>query len=90
MPNATPLQLPLAQLAPASSANGFAITPSDSNQLANVTREVYVGVTGDLTVIFSGDSSAVLMKAVPVGRYPWSLKQVKSTGTTASQIVGLY
>lgn len=84
------LQLAAAQYAPASSSNSFAITPDDGNQLAQTTRYLYVGVTGDVEVLLAGDTAAVLLKAMPVGLYPLAVKQVKQTGTTATNLVGLY
>jgi len=67
----------------------FAITPADAD-LAVVTRGIYVGVTGDLAVILSGDTAVVTFKAVPAGSLlPIRAKQVRAA-TTASSILGLY
>jgi hypothetical protein len=74
-----------------SDTNYFSITPSDSTILptggANL---IYVGVTGDLTVLGANDTDPVTFKSVPVGwfkmRYP--VQKVMATGTTASQLVG--
>ncbi len=66
------------------------ITPHDTNELATATRAIYVGVAGDVTATLARDSASVLFKAMPVGVHPISVKLVKSTGTTATNIVGLY
>lgn len=66
---------------------GATVTPHDSN--ANQFSALYVGGTGDVTVIGrNGDS--VLFKAVPVGAIlPIATSKVMSTGTTATLITGL-
>jgi hypothetical protein len=73
---------------PASSA--FAITPHNTNELDYVTREIYVGGAGNIAVVMvSGDE--VTFTAVPAGsRLPYRVKQVKSTGTTATSLIGVY
>lgn len=68
-----------------------AVTPSDSADLTFVTRGVYVGVAGDLTVTPAyGASASVLFKAVPAGSLlPIRVSRIWATGTTATQIVAL-
>lgn len=71
--------------------DGAAITPSDSTPLAQPTRAIYVGGAGDVVVILLGDSSAVTFKAVPVGTWLWvRAATVKSTGTTATNLLALW
>lgn len=68
----------------------FAITPHDTNELAYVVSEIYVGGTGDLKVLFMNDTTAVTFKAVPVGTViKGKIKRVDSTGTTATLLVGV-
>jgi len=70
----------------------FAISPHDVNELAYYTRAIYVGATGDVAVALVGDQpgASVVFKAVPVGTVlPVCAKLVKSTGTTATQLVAL-
>jgi len=82
---------PTALVANGPSPHGFSITPNDSTALASVTRGIYVGGAGDVTLTLAGDSVAVLLKAVPVGTFlPVCASYVKATGTTATQLVGLY
>lgn len=82
----------------------IAVTPSDTKDVTNATGDgarvyasgLYVGVSGDVAVVVASDASnagagtAVTFKAVPVGWFPVQVRRVMSTGTTASQIVGLY
>ncbi len=74
--------------APATSA--FAITPNNSTQLTSVTRAVYVGGAGNLTVLMDNDTSNVTFTGVPAGSIlPIRVRLVAATGTTATSIVGL-
>lgn len=67
----------------------FAITPSDSVNFTTNARSLYVGVTGDVSILTNGGAT-VLFKAVQAGSIlPQIAKRVNATGTTASFIVGL-
>jgi hypothetical protein len=69
----------------------FAITPNDSAELAFVTRSIWVGVGGDIVAIYRDDSAAVTLKNVPSGsRISGRFKQVNSTNTTATNLIGEY
>jgi hypothetical protein len=71
--------------------NAVAVTPDDNNDLADVTRFLYVGGTGDVTVNMLGTGSAIQLKAVPVGTLlPIWVTRVKATGTSATNLVALY
>jgi hypothetical protein len=71
--------------APASSS--AAVTPSDSTDLSNITRWVYVGASGSLVVIM-GDGTTATFAEVPAGTLlPIRVSRVKATGTTATDIV---
>lgn len=64
-----------------------AITPSDSTDLTAVTREIYVGGAGNISVIWADGRETV--EPVAAGeRLPWRLRRVKATGTTATGIRG--
>lgn len=71
---------------------GFAITPVDATDLASVTRGIYTGTGGTLVCVLEDDTSTVTFTNVPAGIVlPLRIKQVYSTGTTASMgLVGLY
>lgn len=67
----------------------FAITKHDTNPLPEVTRCIYVGAAGDLKVRGVEDSADVTFKAVPVGTtIVGQFTHVRSTGTTAADLVG--
>lgn len=68
-------------------SDGFAITPADTD-LADVTRALWVGTAGNLTLVMASGATLVLTN-VPAGSLlPLKVTQVKAA-TTASGIVGL-
>jgi hypothetical protein len=68
-----------------------AVTPSDTVDLTTYAKALYIGVTGDVTVIPVGQTTAVTFKSHPVGYFVGcQVRRVNSTGTTASQILALY
>lgn len=78
---------PAAITAPATRAE--AVTPHDVNELASVTRALYVGGAGNVALVMA-DGTAATLTAVPVGALlPIRVRQVKATGTTATNLVGL-
>lgn len=67
-----------------------AVTPDDDTDLANVTRVLYVGGAGDVSVILSWDTAAVTFSSVPAGTFmPIRAKRVLLTGTTATNLLAL-
>jgi hypothetical protein len=73
-----------------SASKHFAVTPHDSTNFTYLTRAIYVGVAGHVTVV-TEDDVAVLYKNVPAGgRIDVVAKRVNSTGTTATDMVGMY
>ncbi len=66
-----------------------AITPADA-PLAFVTNAVWVGGTGNLSVVMVGGET-VTFNSVPAGYLFRGLRavQIRSTGTTATNIVAL-
>ena len=82
---------PTAQVTPGPNVHGFAISPNDTTALTALTRAIYVGGAGDISLILAGDTAAVTFKAVPVGTtLDVCASLVKSTGTTATNLLGLY
>jgi hypothetical protein len=69
---------------------GFAVTPHDTNALSFVTRELFIGTGGNIALeLKHGDS--ITLNNVPDGaRLPYRVSKLLATGTTASDIVGLY
>lgn len=71
--------------------NAFAVTPNDSSDLAHVTRGLWVGGAGNISVDLNGGQTAVLFSGVPAGTLlPLAVTRVRSTNTTASLIVAVY
>ncbi len=67
----------------------FTVTPSDATIFSIQTRALYVGTSGDLAVRMS-DGTLPIFKGVPGGAVlPIAVDKVLTTGTTASNIVGL-
>ena len=71
--------------------NALTVTPSDSADLSVIARGLYIGGAGDVTIIMQGDTNPVTLSAANAGTIlPVRAKRVKSTGTTATNIVELY
>lgn len=69
--------------------DGLAITTSDTLDLTYVTRGIYVGGAGDVTLITQGGTT-LTFKAVPVGTVlNVRATRVKATLTTATNLIGL-
>lgn len=69
--------------------SSFTIVKDDSEELGAVTRAIYVGGAGDIALTML-DYTTCLLKAVPVGTtLRVRARLVKSTGTTATLMVGL-
>lgn len=67
----------------------FAITPDDAAALPRLTRSLYVGGGGDLTVEMER-GEVVTFVSVPAGTLlPLQLRKV-TTATTATSLIGLY
>lgn len=79
------------QFATHTAQNAVAVTPDNSTDLpGGPCRALYVGTTGDISLIPAGGSSAVTFAAVAVGILPVAVKRVRATSTTATNIVALY
>jgi hypothetical protein len=69
--------------------NAVLITPSDSEDLATVTRAVYVGGAGDMKVTMQ-DSGTVLFSGIPAGTtLPIRVSRIWATTTDATLIIAL-
>ena len=70
--------------------NAAVVTPDNSNDLAHVTRALFVGGAGNLNVD-TADGDTVLFTGVTAGMIlPLAVKRVRSTSTTATNIVALW
>ena len=71
--------------------SGFAVTPDDNNDLTYQTRYLYAGVSGDVKATLAHDGSTVVFKSLAAGvLHPIAVSRVWATGTTATNILGLY
>ena len=63
------------------------VTPSgDVTDLTYVTRALHCNVAGNVAVLMAGDTVSVV-KAVNAGvTYPWRVRRVLQTGTTATVV----
>ena len=69
---------------------GFDITPDDDADLATLPRALMVGGAGAPAVICK-DGSALTLPGLTTGAiYPIRVRRVLATGTTATDIKGLY
>lgn len=70
---------------------GAAVTPSDSTDMNIVSRALYVGGAGNLSVVMAGDGATVVFTAVPAGTVlPISVMRVNATGTTATNVTAIW
>lgn len=73
--------------APANHA--FAVTPSDSTDLSEVTRALYVGGAGAVAAVMESGASVTFSSVAGGTVLPLRLRQIRATGTTATNLVGL-
>lgn len=71
-------------------ADGAAVTPHDTNELSTYSRALYVGTGGDLVVTLRSGNDVTLTGVVSGSLLRLWCTKVKSTGTTASDIVALW
>lgn len=70
--------------------SGGAVTPSDSVDLATLSRALWVGGAGDVKVTLQGGTT-VTLSAVPAGSMlPLQCSRVWATGTSATLIIALW
>lgn len=67
-------------------AGGVTVTPSDTTQLGLV--GLYVGTTGNVTVVDKYGTTLAFANAPAGFILPMGIAKVKATGTTASDIIG--
>ena len=68
-----------------------AITPDDDNDLpGGETRAIYVGGDGNIVVVDSTGTQSTLVGAVAGSILPVKVRRVRSTSTTAANLVAMY
>ena len=71
------------------SSLAYAITPHDTNPLITVTKAIYVGVAGNVTLRAINSAADVTYRNVPTGAYlTVRASHVRAAGTTAGDLVG--
>ena len=73
---------------PASTA--IVVTASNTTVLKKNCRSLYIGVSGDVAVETIEGGTPVVFTNVPVGVLPIGPVRVRATGTTATEIIGLW
>lgn len=68
----------------------IAVTPSDSTDLAFVARAIYVGGTGNLTVISPTGQSTLFANIAEGMIHPIRCNRIMATGTTATGLVAIW
>lgn len=66
-----------------------AVSPSDSVDLAQASRALYVGGAGNVTVLTVGGQTVTFTSVLAGSILPVRVVRVNFTGTTASNIVAL-
>lgn len=71
-----------------------AVAPSDTVDLGDIPKALYVGTAGNITMVgvaAPAGATGIVWKNVPAGTIlPFRPRRVMATGTTAADIVALY
>lgn len=67
----------------------FEITPDDGTELAQIPRALFIGIGGDLVLTDAGGNDSTF-KVISGQILPVRPTFVKATGTTATDIVGIF
>lgn len=66
------------------------LTPHDSTNFTVTTRGLHVNTGGTMVALFAEDNATVTMTVNSGTTYPYQLKRIDATSTTASGFIGLY
>jgi hypothetical protein len=67
------------------------VSPSDSTDIPDLPRAIWIGVGGDITLMAAGDTTSRLFKNVSSGTLlPIRARRIYSTGTTAQSLIACY
>jgi hypothetical protein len=67
----------------------FAVSPHDSNELAQIPKRLFIGTGGNVTLRGVDGTADVVYKNIASGVYlNVSPQYIRATGTTAADIVG--
>ena len=67
-----------------------AVTPHDSNDLTETTRALWVGGAGNISVIMEGGETVTFVGVAAGTLLPVRVTRVRSTSTTATDILALW
>jgi phage tail sheath gpL-like len=71
--------------------NAIAVTPSDTADLVNQARALWIGAGGNVTVNMAQTGASITFTAVPAGTLLLgNINRVLATGTTAASLVALW
>lgn len=83
-----PFTKAIRSMSPANRAE--AVTPSDSTNLTNPASALYIGGAGNVVVITTGGDTVTFNSLAAGSILPLRVARVKSTNTTATNIVALW
>lgn len=66
------------------------VTPSDSADLAQLPRALFIGTAGNVAVVMAGGQSVTFESCAAGTVLPVRATRIKATGTTAAAIVALW
>ena len=69
--------------------DAFTITPNDNTDLVEVTRALYIGGSGDVTLVTKSGTQVTFSNISSGSLLPVRVARILVTGTTANNIVGL-
>lgn len=79
----------MANIATFGAVSAEAVTPSDTVNLSRTCRAIWVGVAGNVAVVFD-DDVAVTFTGVAIGVLEVQAKRINSTNTTATTMVAMF
>lgn len=68
----------------------FDNSPPEDHVFAEPTRGVMVTVAGNLNVVFVDQTAAVVVPVLAKTYYPFAVKEIKVSSTTATGIIGFF
>ncbi len=68
----------------------FEIIPSNSANLTQDTRGLYVGIIGDVHVVTVGGDDVIFVDMAAGVIHPLRIRQVVASGTNAGELIGIY
>lgn len=70
--------------------NAEAVTPHDTDELATVSRALWVGGAGNVSVLMAGGETVTISGVAAGTLLPIQVRRVNATNTTATLMVALH